>query len=679
MVKLSYRYFGDITWFSQRKTPASYGSVGRALSMHILYIANEKREDLLYTEGLDQKKWKEIVQSETSRRWDSRVAGKVTFALPNELGIEEAKAFIREFIENEIGAQDYGFALHRPKGVVSGKDNFHAHVVFSARGRDGKKLRINRRKLSELQKKWDQYLERYTGLKPFKVTPRIAKKIRPYHVRPESGLYDERAVEYLRVRREFIALYFEALKEELESSQVSLQAAPPRRPLVRAEGPYSPLSVNLESLESSVPDEEDEFSLQLRTLDNEIMRISRKLSRKEEELENTNWLNVLKRKDLKKEIRRLKEELKKYEKEYEQLRSYDEMTRSWIKEHIELLWMRKDTKPGVHQIAILAVHPDNRRKQFLIKIEDLERKIGYLRKLNAEGFNIYASVNVLQPEAEGRKAEDFLPYQVAVYLDFDSKQKPAHELWKELWQEIQDGKLPPPSWIVKSSTGNYQVYWIFAEPVEQWKLEAIMRGLNERFGLDHAHDVARVFRLPGFRNKKPGKDDLVQPPKNDVIWIDKEKGHKVSATRLKYTEEIFTAMFLFWGEEQVPKVLEKASKKAQEARGGLKEVKLESQVDPDLEELYRGFYERRNQYGTLSEVDMAFTVKALVEGYSPERIASFLVLQRSDKRDPVYYAELTVSEAIAYLREKGLKRAFVQDRDPRIKQKHLFKIKGPGE
>ena len=670
--------------------------------MHIRYIANEKRDDLLYAEGLDQKKWKEIADNETSRRWDSRVAGKVTFALPNELGTEEAKSFIREFIENEIGAQNYGFALHRPKGVVSGKDNFHAHVVFSARGKDGKKLRINRRKLSEFQKKWDQYLERYTGLKPFKVTPRIAKKIRPYHVRPESELYDERAVKYLRVRREFIALYFEALKEELESSQVSLQApsaaprvidssheqqkqreqgyhtnggaeAPPRRETIK-----EVLSVNLENF-SPIPDDEDELSLRLQTLNREIERILMLLSKKEDELENTSWFNVPKRRELKKKIDYLQNKLKKHEKEYEQLRSYDEMTRSWIKEHIELLWMRKDTKPGVHQIAILAVHSDGRRKQFLIKIQDLERKIGYLRKLNAEGFNIYASVNVLQPGAEGRKAEDFLPYQVAVYLDLDSKQKPAHELWKELWQEIQDGKLPPPSWIVKSSTGNYQVYWIFAEPVEQWKLEAIMRGLNERFGLDHAHDVARVFRLPGFRNKKPGKDDLVQPPKNDVIWIDKEKGHKVSATRLKYTEEIFTAMFLFWGEEQVPKVLEKASKKAQEARGRLEEVKLESQIDFDLEELYRGFYERRSSYKSLSEMDMAFTIKVLAEGYLPERVISFLALQRSDKRDPVYYAEHTVQKGVAYLQKKGLKQAFVQDRDPRIKQKHLFKIKGPGE
>ena len=332
------------------------------------------------------------------------------------------------------------------------------------------------------------------------------------------------------------------------------------------------------------------------------------------------------------------------------MNKFDEMTRNWLGEFRNMLYHRPDVNPNSNQIAILAVSPE-KRMQFLIRIADIERKLPYLRKLNAEGYNVYASINVLCPTAERRRAEDFLPFQVAVYIDLDCKQKSAASLWREIWQEIKAKRLLEPSYVVKSSKGNYQVYWISREPIEVWKLQAIMKGLNQRFGLDSTQDVARVFRIPGLRNRKPGKQDLVQPIAGDTIWIDKNQGQKVKVTKQKYPKDVFEILFQIWGQtEREVKPIERPIER--------KEYVIKPSPDPTLEELYRNFYKRKSQYKSLSEMDMAFTIRALSLGFRPEEIASFLALQRSDKVDPPYYAQITVKKGVAYLKkvrqERGL-------------------------
>ena len=247
------RYFGDITWFSQRSTKASYGTVQKALRAHIRYIANPQRPDLVYSENLDMEYWTRKAEEEVSKRWDSRVAGKVIMALPNQMKLEDGVRLIKEFFQKEVGTSELGIAIHDSVGVVSGERNLHAHIVFSARGPDGKKLRLNPRKLGELQRKWDEYLSR-NGYTPEKCPIPMRKKIRPYHVRPDSAIYDPRAVEYLRTRRRVWVLIKEAvelekmsqlgkalheLSEAEKEKRVSLQgeASPRRRPVSHRPAP----------------------------------------------------------------------------------------------------------------------------------------------------------------------------------------------------------------------------------------------------------------------------------------------------------------------------------------------------------------------------------------------------------------------------------------------------------
>lgn len=672
------RYFGDISWFSQRSTKPSYGSVTKALKAHIKYIANPNRKDLVYAENLNMDYWLDIAQKEINKRWDSRIAGKVIVALPNEMGVEEGVRLIKEFFMKEVGTSDLGIAVHDSVGVVSGERNLHAHIVFSARDKEGKKLRLNPTKLREIQRKWDEYLNR-SGYSPDRCPVKMKKKIRPYHVRPDSALYDLRAVEYLRTRRRVWTLSVEAfqLERKYQEERVSRRTAVCRvRTPVDYEKPSQAVRQfhtshtggeaaprlegkrNFYRVEMDAPFQELGFSVwddPISKLKEKIQGLNSEIYRLELEKEDSRW-NPFKKMRLSKQIKEIQEEVEALKEELARKQKFDEMTRRWIREFTDLLYKnRKDISIWNHSVAILAVHPRGPRKQFLVKIKDLEDRISYLRKLNADGYNIYVSVNVLHPGAESRKADDFLPFQVAVYLDLDSKKKPAHELWKEIWRLIQERKLPEPSYVVKSSKGNYQAYWICQEPVEHSKLRAIMEGLCQHLGIDHTQDIARVFRLPGFRNKKPGKDDLVQPPKGDVIWIDKEKGAKVRSTKRQYSRDIFEKLYKIWGPGSGSREIS-SERKAQTESQKRKEITFRPSEDQELEKLYRQVYMNRKPRWSLSEVDMAFVNRALRNKFPPERIASFLAHLRSDKVNPVDYARRTVQEGIEFLRTGLTKR-----------------------
>ena len=74
-------------------------------------------------------------------------------------------------------------------------------------------------------------------------------------------------------------------------------------------------------------------------------------------------------------------------------------------------------------------------------------------------------------------------------------------------RDVERGELPRPAHVLRSSRDRYQFLWDTVPG--EWEIEgaeAVMRALAERYGGDRAAtDVSRVMRLPGFRNKKPGR------------------------------------------------------------------------------------------------------------------------------------------------------------------------------
>ena len=177
-----------------------------------------------------------------------------------------------------------------------------------------------------------------------------------------------------------------------------------------------------------------------------------------------------------------------------------------LAKHFQRLGYEPDNKLAV----VLVNHKDNDVMQKVYKVRDIlsDKMIGFLGFKNAKGYSVYASVNTLRPEAYKRRKENFNPEQRRVYLDLDSKKLNAEQMVGKLYRYIRLKRLPMPNQIVKSSKGNYQVYWVLDKPVPYERLEAVMEQMNTDLGIDHTQDVSRVFRLPYFRNRKPGKDDL---------------------------------------------------------------------------------------------------------------------------------------------------------------------------
>jgi len=157
-----YHCVGDITWFSERACKGkSYKSVKQAMNAHYRYIANSKREDLEMVEGLSWKEWKQLIDFEVSKRWDSRIAGKFFIALPNDLNNDQCIQMLKQLIEGFFNVDKYTIAIHSNKGKIMGENNKHAHILMYARNKDGKKLRVNRSMLAKMHKFWDKILENH--------------------------------------------------------------------------------------------------------------------------------------------------------------------------------------------------------------------------------------------------------------------------------------------------------------------------------------------------------------------------------------------------------------------------------------------------------------------------------------------------------------------------------------
>jgi len=203
-------YVSAFKWLSGKNIASSYRSVYDALKAHLKYICNEEREDLIFTYNYNLQTWKEIADFELSQRYDARIACKFFVTLPNDLEIEKATEMIKEFIEKEIGASFYTFALHRNKGIIENKDNFHAHIVFSSRNKDGKKIKFNKKQLYDLRRKWEEILEK-RGYEIKNATWRKRERVPNFWL---NGKINENAVKYIITQRHTWALMTKAINEE---------------------------------------------------------------------------------------------------------------------------------------------------------------------------------------------------------------------------------------------------------------------------------------------------------------------------------------------------------------------------------------------------------------------------------------------------------------------------------
>jgi len=99
---------------------------------------------------------------------------------------------------------------------------------------------------------------------------------------------------------------------------------------------------------------------------------------------------------------------------------------------------------------------------------------------------------------------------VAVYRTNENRTEPnilhVPVLYCERDAATLHPNLPAPSYTVETSAGHYHDYWTLAEPVDVATAKAYVARIAAACGVNDAKDAARVLRLPGTVNHKPGRE-----------------------------------------------------------------------------------------------------------------------------------------------------------------------------
>jgi len=198
-----------------------------------------------------------------------------------------------------------------------------------------------------------------------------------------------------------------------------------------------------------------------------------------------------------------------------------------VVKHLKELGYSDDDK-----VVVFLSNHDGEVYQKVFDVKKLKDKkmLSFLAYKNAKGFSVYMSVNTLKPNAKTRKKEDFKEKQRRIYLDLDSKEVSAGKLVHRLYYILRKYGLPNPTRIIRTSKGNYQVFWLLDREVDYRLLEEVMKKLNYELEIDKTQDVSRVFRLPAFFNRKKGKGELVKSLKHLIVKQAGKEIGKIIAT-----------------------------------------------------------------------------------------------------------------------------------------------------
>lgn len=222
------------------------------------------------------------------------------------------------------------------------------------------------------------------------------------------------------------------------------------------------------------------------------------------------------------------------------------------------------------------------------------RYLAWLRYENHSGANVYVAANPLRSGSR-KRTKDCIAVVRHLYLDIDVDGD------TRVTALMESEAVPVPTVILSTSPDKYQVLWR-VEGFDFDRQETTLKQLVIAYGGDSAcTDRNRVLRLPGFRNCKydPAHPVTVNYPSNSI-----------------YRPEDFR----------------------------LDDTSLDS-VRP-LCGFERMSSTRKN---THSEQDWAWAVRELSLGEDVGKLTLMLASRRSDKPNPLYYAQRTIDIASARL------------------------------
>ena len=249
--------------------------------------------------------------------------------------------------------------------------------------------------------------------------------------------------------------------------------------------------------------------------------------------------------------------------------------------------------PGSTIALLLRTEIPAKTQQRVVTLEQAlaPRYLGWLANENRNGANIYVAANPLRSGSRKRTKESIASVR-HVYLDIDEDGD------ARLAALRASDAVPSASAILSTSPGKYQVFW----RVEgfDFKLQEItLKQLAIAFGGDPAcTDCNRVLRIPGFVNRKysPAHSVAVEYPSDSVAH----------PSDFRLPEDLIMA--------------------------------------PPLRGSARSNSSRKDSH---SEADWAWACHELAQGKDAGRLTHELASRRSDKPNPIYYAQRTVDVASA--------------------------------
>ncbi|MFZ0661188.1 MAG: RepB family DNA primase [Acidobacteriaceae bacterium] len=222
------------------------------------------------------------------------------------------------------------------------------------------------------------------------------------------------------------------------------------------------------------------------------------------------------------------------------------------------------------------------------------RTLGWLAHENSTGANIYAAANPLRSGSRKRTKES-IAFVRHLYIDIDTDGD------TRLAALRASNTVPTPNVILSTSQGKYQVLWQ-VEGFDFERQESTLKLLAIAFGGDPAcTDCNRVLRLPGFLNRKyePAYLVTVEYP-IDSTWNPGDFRLDIPAPEAAAFSHV---------------------------NGG------------------RNLPGKHSQ----SESDWGWVLHELTQGKDAMKLTGELACHRSDKANPVYYAQRTVDVASAAL------------------------------
>jgi hypothetical protein len=235
-------------------------------------------------------------------------------------------------------------------------------------------------------------------------------------------------------------------------------------------------------------------------------------------------------------------------------------------------------------------------KQRIVTLEKAlaPRYLAWLAHENRNGANVYVAANPLLFGSRKRTKESIASVR-HLYIDIDTDGD------ARLATLRASDAVPTPSAILSTSPGKYQVLWR-VEGFDFASQESALKLLAIAFGGDPAcTDCNRVLRLPGFLNRKydPAHRVTVEYPR-DSVWTPAD---------FRLDSGVVDAML------------------------------FDHAIPP------------RKQPGkhSSSETDWSWVSHELAHGKDAVKLTRELASRRSDKPNPLYYAQRTVDVASARL------------------------------